>query len=237
MEEKTVVPPAGEGVDPETFRRVWQRVMPDQTGSPLEVDHQTPSTVPDTARPAVPTQTGGETEQGNGEGSETQLPPVPICEQAGKEGTAASCICQGEPSQCLGESSAGETARLEELLGMARRGMLTSQTLARRSGTSCARSALKGLADDHRYALRRLSAAYFLITGRRYRPCSCAPVLPADFCLALRDQFQWERRWAFCADQGAQAAQDPCLKELYQELAREGTCHAGAIRSLLEQMT
>ena len=81
------------------------------------------------------------------------------------------------------------------------------------------------------------TAAYFPITGRRYRPCCSAPSLPADLCLALRDQFQWERRWAFCADQGAQAAQDPCLKELYQELAREGTCHAGAIRSLLEQMT
>ena len=38
MEEKTVVPSTGEGVDPETFRRVWQRVMPDQTGSPLEVE-------------------------------------------------------------------------------------------------------------------------------------------------------------------------------------------------------
>ena len=27
------------------------------------------------------------------------------------------------------------------------------------------------------------------------------------------------------------------LKELYEELAQEGACHAGAIRSLLEQMT
>ena len=39
MEEKTTIPSAGEGVDPETFRRVWQRVMPDQTDSPLEVEN------------------------------------------------------------------------------------------------------------------------------------------------------------------------------------------------------
>lgn len=235
MEEKTVVPSTGEGVDPETFRRVWQRVMPDQTGSPLEVENG-PAAVPDTARPAVPTQSG-ETGEGAGEESGADLPPVPACAQeGGQEGESAPCVCQGTPSQCLGESSAGETARLEELMGMARRGMLAGQALARRGGSACARSALRSLADDHRYALRRLSAAYFLITGRRYRPCGQIPALPADLCLALREQFQWERRWAFCAEQGAQAAQDPCLKELYQELAREGACHAGAIRSLLEQM-
>ena len=236
MEEKTTIPSAGEGVDPETFRRVWQRVMPDQTDSPLEVENA-PAAVPDTARPAVPTQTG-EPGEGAGEESGPDLPPVPACAQeGGQEGESAPCVCQGTPSQCLGESSAGETARLEELMEMARRGLLAGQTLARRSGNSCGRGILRSLAADHRYALRRLSAAYFLITGRRYRPCCSAPSLPADLCLALRDQFQWERQWAFCADQGAQAAQDPCLKELYQELAREGTCHAGAIRSLLEQMT
>ena len=64
MEEKTTIPSAGEGVDPETFRRVWQRVMPDQTDSPLEVENA-PAAVPDTARPAVPTQTG---EPGEGAG-------------------------------------------------------------------------------------------------------------------------------------------------------------------------
>ena len=233
MEEKTTVPPAGEGVDPETFRRVWQRVMPDQTESPLAVEGGSEAGLPDTARPAVPTQTG-ETGEETGEESRPGLSPVPACPQ---EGESAPRVCQGTPPQCLGESSAGETARLEELMGMARRGLLSGQLLARRGGNACARNALRSLADDHRYALRRLSAAYFLITGRRYRPCCSAPALPADLCLALREQFQWERRWAFCADQGAQAAQDPCLKELYQELAREGACHAGAIRSLLEQMT
>ena len=36
--------------------------------------------------------------------------------------------------------------------------------------------------------------------------------------------------------QAAQSTADPCLKELYQELAQEGAFHAGTIRSLLEQM-
>ena len=233
MEDKILAPAAGEGVDPETFRRVWQRVMPDQTNSALAVDAGLTDSVPNTAQPAVPVQ--GKQEQG--EESSAELPPVPSCTQEGTaEGESNPCVCQGSPSQCLGESSAGEIGRLEELMKMARRGVLAGQILVRRSSGGCGQGALRALTADHKYALRRLSAAYFLITGRRYRPCGCAPTLPADFCLALRDQFQWERRWEFCAQQGAQTTQDPCLKELYEELAKEGACHGGAIRSLLEQM-
>ena len=240
MEEKTTIPAPGEGADPETFRRVWQRVMPDQTDSPLAVETgqetAAPETAaPETAAPAVPTPAPGaegETEAGG----QTGLPPVPTCAQEGASGEeSAGCLCQGEPPQCLGEGSAGETGRLEELMEQARRGALAGQQLARRGGRG--QGALRALAAGHRQALRRLSAAYFLITGRRYRPCCPVPALPGDWCQALRTLFQWERRWAYCASQGAEAAQDPCLKELYQALAREGTCHAGAIRALLEQMT
>ena len=54
--------------------------------------------------------------------------------------------------------------------------------------------------------------------------------------LALRQQFLWEQQWELKNNQAAQATADPCLKELYQELAQEGAFHAGTIRSLLEQM-
>ena len=137
---------------------------------------------------------------------------------------------------CLGPASAAYGGALQRFIEGELQDAVTYAALARR-GRHRAAARFAALADQERRHAKRLSAAYFLITGRRYRPCCSAPSLPADLCLALRDQFQWERRWAFCADQGAQAAQDPCLKELYQELAREGTCHAGAIRSLLEQMT
>ena len=95
---------------------------------------------------------------------------------------------------------------------------------------------LAALACDHRLAFRRLSAAYFLITGQRFRPECAAPSLPASLPLALRQQFLWEQQWEQKNRQGAQATADPCLKELYLELAQEGAFHAGAIRSLLEQM-
>ena len=118
---------------------------------------------------------------------------------------------------------------------LAKAGALAGQALVRRSSGGCAK-ALAALALDHRLAFRRLSAAYFLITGRRYVP-KCPPLcLPASLALALRQQFGWEQQWEQANCQAAQATADPCLKELYLELAQEGALHAGSIRSILEQM-
>lgn len=124
---------------------------------------------------------------------------------------------------------------LEELMVLAKEGTMAGQILLRRSTGACARS-LSLLARDHRLAFRRLSAAYFLITGKRYCPKCAAPCLPASLALALRQQFGWEKQWEQKNCQAAQDTRDPCLKELYLELAQEGALHAGCIRSLLEQM-
>lgn len=249
MEKITLPPVSGEKIDQDTFRRVWDRVMPDQTNSPIAVEGDSVRTVvPETAAPG---QTSPQPESPGQEGQtqETQLEPekpdheeqnpertpVPSCTAQGTE-TGAGCPCTGEPELCLGEGSSGDSRRLEELMSMARRGMLAGQALACRTGGSCAR-AMGNLASDHRLALKRLSAAYFLITGKRFRPCCPSPELPSSVCLALREQFMWEQRWEHCNRQAAEHTQDPCLKALYEELGQEGKLHAGTIRSLLEQMT
>lgn len=119
---------------------------------------------------------------------------------------------------------------------LAKSGAAAAKVMACRASGSCAR-ALSALACDHRSAFRRLSAAYFLITGKRYAP-KCGPVkLSCSLSLALRKQFLWEQQWEQLNNQAAQTAADHCLKELYLELAQEGAFHAGTIRSLLEQMT
>lgn len=119
---------------------------------------------------------------------------------------------------------------------MAQTGMLYAQAIVRRASGSCAR-AMAAVATDHRQAVRRLSAAYFLITGVRFKPGCPSVSLPSTVSLALREQFIWEQRWEQCNRQSAQDTNDPCLEALYQELAQEGALHAGTIRSLLEQMT
>lgn len=136
---------------------------------------------------------------------------------------------------CLGEASKGDVGCLAELMTLAKAGAMAGRLLACRSNGSTSK-AMSALAQDHRSAFRRLSAAYFLITGRRYTPQCSAPVLPASLPLALRQQFVWEQQWELKNTQAAQATTDPCLRALYLELAQEGAFHAGSIRSILEQM-
>lgn len=136
---------------------------------------------------------------------------------------------------CLGEAALEDSQRLEMLMTQAKVGALAGRALVRRSSGSVCK-ALAALAADHRLAMRRLSAAYFLITGKRYSPQCSAPCLPSTLPLALRYQFGWEQQWEQQNCQAAQATSDRCLKELYLELAQEGAFHAGTIRSILEQM-
>ena len=62
--------------------------------------------------------------------------------------------------------------------------------MARRTGSQP--KALTGLVSDYRKALRQLSAAYFLATGRRYQPRGNTPTRSSSLDQALREQFQWE---------------------------------------------
>ena len=162
------------------------------------------------------------------------LPSVPGCPGCPSRPSVPGCpACPVRP--CLGEASKGDVNRLKELMTLAKTGALAGRALARRSNGPTAK-AMSVLAQDHRSAFRRLSAAYFLITGKRYTPQCAAPVLPASLPLALRQQFVWEQQWELKNNQAAQDTADPCLRALYQELAQEGAYHAGAIRSILEQM-
>lgn len=246
---------AGQNIDPNTFQRVWSRVMPEQPA------------LPDNAVPAVPTVPTVQPELAPvPECPAQELPPVPDCPAqekppvpdcpaqekppvpdcpAQEKPSVPDCPAQEKPSvpgcsvclvrPCLGEASRGDVGRLEELMALARMGALAGRALARRSNGPTAK-AMSALTQDHRSAFRRLSAAYFLITGKRYSPQCAAPALPASLPLALRQQFVWEQEWEQKNSQAARDTADPCLRALYQELAQEGAYHAGVIRSILEQM-
>jgi hypothetical protein len=119
-------------------------------------------------------------------------------------------------------------------MAQAAENIAAGQILTRRGGSF--RSSLSALTADHRRAMRQLSAAFFLITGQRFRPAPPSLSLPAPLPLALREQFVREQRWERVCLRSAQTVCDPCLKELCTELAQDGVLHAGVIRSLLEQM-
>ena len=150
MEKAKLPSMSGETVDQDTFRRVWERVMPDQTNSPIAVEDKKEETaIPETAVPGeaapAPEAAQAEVQQPQTEPSESEsdLPQVPSC--SGESGAdKPECPCTGTPELCLGEESQGDSRRLEELMSMARRGPAEAvpggrwQTYRRTTGKRCA---------------------------------------------------------------------------------------------------
>lgn len=174
--------------DPETFRRVWARVMPDGEGSPIALEPE-PSE---------------RTEQ-------QERPPE---ERSGPE---------REPG-----------ASLEMLIDRTRAAFESAQHLARRAGRYG--QSIGAVAAEDRTALRRLSAAYYLETGRDYRS-NRTPQSPEPLALApaLRRQYQREEELeGLCVNQMKRSAGTQA--ELLEELSLQFRRHCRTIRQTLERM-
>ena len=137
---------------------------------------------------------------------------------------------------CLGEGSARYVPQLEALMDQLHAALGSVRQLARRGGGRAARL-LASLAADQQRQLRRLAAAYFLITGRRYAPKGQGALPSGPLSSALRTLFQQAQQ---CAAQAAAlartAADDPCLSRLLEDIQDEAQSHAAQIRVLLEDL-
>lgn len=110
------------------------------------------------------------------------------------------------------------------------------QGLTRRSRRS--RQELLDLAGRKTRQARRLSAAYFLLSGVRYWPQSAtAPEPPESFFPVLRQQFLAERDRANAWKALGEAAGDADLQELYLTLAQEAQELAYTLRLIVERET
>ena len=176
--------------DPETFRRVWARVMPDGEGSPIALEWERPEKQ---ERPQDP----------------PEEKPTP----------------EREPG-----------ADLEQLIDRTRTAAENAQSLARRAGRYS--QSMGTLAAEDRTALRRFSAAYYLETGRTYRPAK--PLQDPEpeiltLAPALRRQYQREEELeGLCIAQmkGAEGTQAELLEELSIQFRR----HCRTLRQTLERM-
>ena len=174
--------------DPETFRRVWARVMPDGEGSPIALEPE-PSE---------------RTEQ------QESLPE----ERSGPE---------REPG-----------ASLEILIDRTRAAFESAQHLVRRAGRYG--QSIGAVAAEDRTALRRLSAAYYLETGRDYRS-NRTPQSPEPLALApaLRRQYQREEELeGLCVNQMKRSAGTQA--ELLEELSLQFRRHCRTLRQTLERL-
>lgn len=174
--------------DPETFRRVWARVMPDGEGSPIALE----------AEPSEWTE-------------QQERPPE---ERSGPE---------REPG-----------ASLEMLIDRTRAAFESAQNLVRRAGRYG--QSVGAVAAEDRTALRRLSAAYYLETGRDYRS-NRTPQSPEPLALApaLRRQYQREEELeGLCVNQMKRSAGTQA--ELLEELSLQFRRHCRTLRQTLERM-
>ena len=174
--------------DPETFRRVWARVMPDGEGGPIALEPE--------------------------QSERTEQQERPPEERSGPE---------REPG-----------ASLEMLIDRTRAAFESAQNLVRRAGRYG--QSIGAVAAEDRTALRRLSAAYYLETGRDYRS-NRTPQSPEPLALApaLRRQYQREEELeGLCVNQMKRSAGTQA--ELLAELSLQFRRHCRTLRQTLERM-
>ncbi len=238
--------------DQEVFQRVWQRVMAgrDPDGSPIspapsgggdvscdclrDLLHQDGEGLPSSCLPgadAPPLEEQPPEEQPPAE--EAPAPQPPSQGLPPREGNSWG----GDLPPLWEEPQGGDdrAARLRRHVMDALEGWQFYRHLARRARGTDAR-ALNALAGElHKHA-RKLSAAYFLLTGLRYWPTEVlgAPAIPS-YWGALRQRHQAEQRQETAFRLAADDWEDPDMLELYGELADACQQRCRRLRTLLEQ--
>lgn len=134
----------------------------------------------------------------------------------------------------LGAGCLEHAPLLQEMIRRELRDWREYQALARRVGGPQAR-VFQTLANEEKGHAKRLSAAYFLISGVRYWPEGEKPPAPGSYLGALRRRFGMEQEGVAAYLAGAEATTDPCLRQLFLDHAREEWDHACRIRALVEQ--
>lgn len=171
-------------------------------------------------------------------GAGGMVEPTPL-EPAEKPagGTAAAPGSQAAPAAremvSFGEDD-GEGKRLQGLILACLNEAAVYQDLTRRSRR--AKGDLTALARKKVHQAKRLSTAYFLMTGVRYWPNRAVSVNPPQsFFPVLRQRFLNEGRMAGELEQLSRAAAEPYLGELYLSLAEEAREMTHIIRLVVER--
>lgn len=208
--------------DRETFARVWHRVMPNPTPAcPIELveDLATPQLeAPQPAEAIMPTTLA---QPSSIERSRPRVESMPIPTHPPEDDHMATLTCHGAQLQALIDHALQDARRYQQLARAQKQG---SKTLAL-------------LYNQRKKHGKKLSAAYFLLSGVRYWPQE-HPVTPlrTPYATALRQCYYGAQRSEEVYTTAALETSDRPLKELYLTLAREMTYHGNLMRYLLEQM-
>jgi len=199
--------PFGYACDADLFERVWERVGARERGDcPVEPGRKE---VFEEKCDAEPVEGGTERVWGNDFPAEDDLP-------------------------CLGKRSAEYGGQLQKYIMEELHCWQLYRHLARRVSGPNARSLAALASEKHRRA-RKLATAHFLIAGVRYWPVDelDTPRI-VSWLGTLREQFAQEQRSQHRYRAAAYDTEDPCLSELYSELAGGCGTHAALLRKVLE---
>lgn len=210
MEQDKLAP---EWADRERFERVWRRVMPEE-------------------RPDCPF-----TLYGEGDADRRLMPPdgdVPSPEgkPAALELGLAPMVPMAPPPAHRAKS---DQALLQDLIADELRDYRTYQNMARRVRGQAARL-LASLSADERAHAKRLSVAYFLLSGVHFWPDGLPGTPVTTFLGGVRSRFLAEQEGERAYRDAAAQTADPALRELFLALAADEAAHAHLLRDLLERM-
>lgn len=213
MEHTTPAPPCPREEDQALFRRVWNRVMPeDRADCPFLV---LPSPDPECTLPCTAPHPG------------ELLPALSAPQEIPDSGAGL----------CLGPDCTPCLPLLREMIAGKLDSVRSYRRLARMAGSRMAPS-LSAIADDEQRHARRLYAAAFLISGVRRCPPPHPddPHTPLSLPQGLRRAFQGEQRARLLFQSAAREVSDPALRELFSEIAEEDGAHIRAFRTLVERL-
>ncbi|MCI9121086.1 MAG: ferritin-like domain-containing protein [Oscillibacter sp.] len=202
------------------YDRIWQRVAPNLEPYPPGMSQTARSEVQPpfpAVQPVPPVQ------------PETPAVPVPI-------GSGESQLPGAEQNPCCMGSAAAEM--LEVLTGYIEASLSDRRVLQAltRQAPSWARQRLRDIGTDLTGHVRQLSAAYYLITGRCYRPSvSTERIYVGRWCPALRERYHAAACSGFNYARSADDTTDVCLAKLFKDLSEDAYRHAEELMGLLER--
>nr|WP_325295323.1 ferritin-like domain-containing protein [uncultured Oscillibacter sp.] len=229
------MPQTPEVYDFRQYDRIWQRVAPNlepypgMAAQPAAAAQQTAPAQPAasarseaSAIPAAPALTVLPT------APEAPAVPVPAGPDASLPGAEQNPCCMGTEAEEMLEVITGY---IEAALSDRR--YLLALT---RQAPSWARKPLRDMAAELQDQARRLMAAHYLITGRRYRPSvSAERIYAGRWCPALRERYHAAACSGFNYARSAEDTMDPCLTKLFEEMSKQSYAHAETLMGLLQR--
>ena len=158
------------------------------------------------ARPAVP---------------ETPAVPVPAAGSGLTAGQLAALPGAEQNPCCMGSAA---LEMLNVITGYAEAALSDRRYLLAlvRQAPSWARQTLRDIAEDLQTQARQLMAAYYLITGRCYRPSvSMERIYVGRWCPALRERYHAAACSGLNYARSAEDTMDPCLTKLFEDMSEQ----------------